>query len=61
MWRTFLLVAIAIATPFAIVFSLVGGLLGPCFVVLYALVPYRATDRRSLLQRIGSEEYRRTL
>ena len=39
-WRTFLLVAIAIATPFAIVFSLVGGLLGPYFVVLYALVPY---------------------
>ena len=32
--------AIAIATPFAIVFSLVGGLLGPHFVVLYALVPY---------------------
>ena len=39
-WRTFLLVAIAIATPFVIVFSLVGGLLGPHFVVLYALVPY---------------------
>ncbi len=39
-WRTFLLVTIAIATPFAIAFSLVGGLLGPLFVVLYALVPY---------------------
>ena len=39
-WRTFLLVAIVIATPFAIVFSLVGGLLGPHFVLLYALVPY---------------------
>ena len=39
-WRTFLLVMIVIATPFAISFSLVGGLLGPLFVVLYALVPY---------------------
>ena len=39
-WRTFLLVAITIATPLAIVFSLAGGLLGPHFVVLYALVPY---------------------
>ena len=36
-WRTFLLVMIVIATPFAISFSLVGG---PLFVVLYALVPY---------------------
>ena len=39
-WRTFLLVMIVIATPFAISFSLVGGLLGPLFVVLYALIPY---------------------
>ena len=39
-WRIFLLVAIAIATPFALGLSLVGGLLGPPFVVLYALVPY---------------------
>ena len=28
-WRTVLLVAVAVATPFAVLFSLVGGLLGP--------------------------------
>ena len=39
-WRNFLLVAVFLATPVALVFSLAGGLLGPPFVVAYALVPY---------------------
>ena len=39
-WRRFLLVAIALATPTAVWFSLVGGLFGPPGVVLYGLVPY---------------------
>ncbi len=36
----FVLVALAVATPIAVMFSLGGGLLGPPFVVVYALVPY---------------------
>ena len=39
-WRRGLWVAIAVATPFAVLFSLVGGLLGPHMVVIGALVPY---------------------
>ena len=39
-WRIVLLVAFAVATPFAVGFSLVGGLLGPHMVVIGALVPY---------------------
>ena len=39
-WRTFLLVMIVIAAPFAILFSLVGGPLRLLFVVLGPLVPY---------------------
>ena len=39
-WRTVLLAAVAVATPFAVMFSLVGGLLGPHMVVIGALVPY---------------------
>ena len=39
-WRTFLLVMIVIAAPFAILFSWVGGPLGLLFVVLGPLVPY---------------------
>ena len=39
-WRSVLLVAIAVATPLAVLFSLVGGLLGPHMVVIGALVPY---------------------
>ena len=39
-WRTVLLAAVAVATPFAVLFSLVGGLLGPHMVVIGALVPY---------------------
>lgn len=39
-WRKFLIVAISISTPIAVAFSLAGGLLGPPFVVVYALLPY---------------------
>ena len=39
-WRTFLISAVVFASPFAVLGSLVGGLLGPPFVVLYALFPY---------------------
>ena len=39
-WRVVLLVAVAAATPMAVGFSLVGGLLGPHMVVIGALVPY---------------------
>jgi hypothetical protein len=39
-WRTWILVGFAVATPFAVLFSLVGGLLGPHMVVIGALVPY---------------------
>ena len=39
-WRRGLWVPIAVATPFAVLFSLVGGLLGPHMVVIGALFPY---------------------
>ena len=39
-WRRGLWVAMAVATPFAVLFSLVGGLLGPHMVVIGALFPY---------------------
>ena len=39
-WRRGLWVAIAVATPLAVLLSLVGGLLGPHMVVIGALVPY---------------------
>ena len=39
-WRVFLLVALAIATPIAVLMSLAGGLLGPPFVIAYAVGPY---------------------
>ncbi len=39
-WRTVLMVGIALATPLAVMFSLVGGLLGPHVVIIGALVPY---------------------
>ncbi len=38
--RVWILVGLAIATPLAVLFSLVGGLLGPHMVVIYALVPF---------------------
>ena len=39
-WRTTLMVAVALATPFAVLFSIFGGLLGPPVVLIYALIPY---------------------
>ncbi len=39
-WRSVLLVALGVATPLAVLFSLVGGLLGPHMVVIGALAPY---------------------
>ncbi|MDE3000490.1 MAG: hypothetical protein OXU79_15555 [Gemmatimonadota bacterium] len=38
--RVWIIVGLAIATPLAVLFSLVGGLLGPHMVVIYALVPF---------------------
>ncbi len=38
--RVSILVGLAIATPLAVLFSLLGGLLGPHMVVIYALVPF---------------------
>lgn len=38
--RVWILVGLAIATPLAVLLSLVGGLLGPHMVVIYALVPF---------------------
>ncbi|MDE3257282.1 MAG: hypothetical protein OYM47_05555 [Gemmatimonadota bacterium] len=38
--RVLILVGLAIATPLAVLFSLLGGLLGPHMVVIYALVPF---------------------
>ncbi|MCE2439682.1 MAG: hypothetical protein J4F39_09670 [Candidatus Latescibacteria bacterium] len=38
--RVWILVGLAITTPLAVLFSLVGGLLGPHMVVIYALVPF---------------------
>ena len=38
--RILLLVGLAVAAPLAVLFSLVGGLLGPHMVVIYALAPF---------------------
>lgn len=38
--RVWIIVGLAIATPLAVLFSLLGGLLGPHMVVIYALVPF---------------------
>ena len=39
-WRTVLIIGVLLATPFAVLFSLAGGLLGPPVVLIGALVPY---------------------
>ena len=39
-WRSALMVGVGLATPFAILFSLFGGLLGPPVVLIAALIPY---------------------
>ena len=39
-WRSALLIGVGLATPFAIMFSLFGGLLGPPVVLIAALIPY---------------------
>ncbi len=39
-WRSTLMVAVALATPLAVWFSLVGGLLGPPGILFGALIPY---------------------
>ena len=39
-WRTILMVCVGLATPFAILFTLVGGLLGPPGVLIGGLIPY---------------------
>ena len=39
-WMKFLIVAIFLATPIAMASSLEGGLLGPPFVVAFAVIPY---------------------
>ena len=39
-WRIFIICAIAVATPFSIALSLVGGLLGPVGALLYCLAPF---------------------
>ena len=38
-WRTVLMVGVVLATPFAVLFSLFGGLLGPPVVLIGTLVP----------------------
>ncbi len=40
MWRGFLIAAVITATPFAVLFSLTGGLLGPHMVMISAVAPY---------------------
>ena len=37
-WRTALMVGVALATPFAVLFSLLGGLLGPPIVLIGTLI-----------------------
>ena len=59
-WRTFLILAIAIASPFAVLGSLVGGLLGPPFVVLYAVLPYLLLVGIPVLIRKGWHRLRHT-
>ena len=39
-WRTVLMVGVGVATPFAIMFSVVGGLLGPPVTLIGAVIPY---------------------
>ncbi len=39
-WRRFVIGGTLVATPFAVCLSLVGGLLGPPFVIAYALIPF---------------------
>ena len=39
-WRRAMLLAAGVATPLAVVGSLMGGLLGPIGVVVWALLPY---------------------
>ncbi len=39
-WRTALMACVTLASPFAVMFSLVGGLLGPPGVLIGALIPY---------------------
>ena len=39
-WRSVLVVGIVLATPFAVLFSLFGGLLGPPVVLIGTLIPY---------------------
>ena len=39
-WRTTLMVCVGIATPFAILLTLLGGLLGPHVVLIGGLIPY---------------------
>ena len=58
-WRTVLLVAVAVATPFAVLFSLVGGLLGPHMVLLGALVPYLLLVGIPMSIRQCSQRFRR--
>ena len=59
-WRTFLISAVVIASPFAVLGSLVGGLLGPPFVVLYGLFPYLLLVGVPVLIRTGWHRLRRT-
>ena len=59
-WRTFLISTVVIASPFAVLGSLVGGLLGPPFVVLYALLPYLLLVGVPVLIRKGWHRLRRT-
>ena len=59
-WRTFLISAVVVASPFAVLGSLVGGLLGPPFVVLYALFPYLLLVGVPVLFRKGWHRLRRT-
>ncbi len=58
-WRTFVISAVVIASPFAVLGSLVGGVLGPPFVVLYALFPYLLLVGIPLLIRKGWRRLRR--
>ena len=59
-WRTFLISTVVIASPFAVLGSLVGGLLGPPFVVLYALLPYLLLVGVPVLIRKGWDRLKRT-
>lgn len=59
-WRTFLISAVVVASPFAVLGSLVGGLLGPPFVVLYALFPYLLLVGVPVVFRKGWYRLRRT-